>query len=148
MAIDPICEMTVEPATAAGRFDYEGETYYFCSVHCRDRFRAAPNQYVKRAVAAGTALPTGGRRSLPMMQPPVGQPATDGELDPVCGMTVQPATAAGSHPVEGKTYYFCSTGCLEKFRAEPRRYLSPASSEQPAPAAPAPAGTKYVCPMC
>ncbi len=83
-----------------------------------------------------------------MMQPMVAQPVEGGELDPVCGMTVQPSTAAGSHTVEGRTYYFCSTGCLEKFRVEPRRYLSPASSKQPAPAAPASAGTKYVCPMC
>lgn len=29
--IDPVCGMTVDPATAAGKFDYEGQTYYFCS---------------------------------------------------------------------------------------------------------------------
>ncbi|MGB4994329.1 MAG: YHS domain-containing protein, partial [Nitrospira sp.] len=49
MATDPICGMTVEPATAAGHFDYDGRTYYFCSTHCLDRFRATPNQYVKTA---------------------------------------------------------------------------------------------------
>ena len=48
------------------------------------------------------------------------QPTQGSELDPVCGMTVQPATAAASHQHEGKTYYFCSQGCLEKFRAGPR----------------------------
>ena len=129
MAIDPICGMTVEPATAAGRFDHDGETYYFCSTRCLDRFRAAPNQYVKTASLVGAAVPTAGRRPLPMMQPmPVQDPSAGGERDPVCGMTVQPATAAGSHTHEQKTYYFCCLGCLDKFRADPARYLSPATA--------------------
>ncbi|MCC7214378.1 MAG: YHS domain-containing protein, partial [Nitrospira sp.] len=118
MATDPICGMTVEPATAAGHFDYDGRTYYFCSTHCLDRFRAAPDQYVKTASVATAAMPAAGRRSLPMMQAmPEQQPVAGGERDPVCGMTVQPATAAGSHAHAGKTYYFCCQGCLEKFRA-------------------------------
>ena len=44
--------------------------------------------------------------------------------DPVCGMDVDPDTAAGSFDFEGQTYSFCSKGCLEKFRADPARYLS------------------------
>ncbi len=39
--------------------------------------------------------------------------------DPVCGMEVEPGRAAGSHVREGKTYYFCSLHCLEKFKAGP-----------------------------
>ena len=35
--------------------------------------------------------------------------------DPVCGMTVDPRRAAGSYQYNGKSYYFCSTHCLEKF---------------------------------
>ncbi len=58
MTTDPVCGMTVDPATAAAHFDYEGVTYYFCSTHCLDRFRAAPNQYVKRATDAGMTQPT------------------------------------------------------------------------------------------
>jgi Cu+-exporting ATPase len=125
MATDPICGMTVEPATAAGRFEYEGVTYYFCSTHCLDRFRAAPNQYVAKATDAGLPEPTAGRRSLPMMPSMATQPAEGSEVDPVCGMTVQPDTAAAAHQYEGKTYYFCSQGCLEKFRADPASYLTP-----------------------
>ena len=33
-------------------------------------------------------------------------------IDPICGMTVTPETAAGSLEVRGETYYFCSKGCL------------------------------------
>ena len=57
------------------------------------------------------------------------------ERDPVCGMNVQPEKAAGSAEFGGRTYYFCSPRCLEKFRAEPGRYVEAAPApEQPAPA--------------
>jgi len=44
-------------------------------------------------------------------------------VDPVCGMTVDPASAAGSFEHQGTTYYFCSLGCLEDFRDDPGSYL-------------------------
>ncbi len=44
--------------------------------------------------------------------------------DPVCGMDIDPSTAAGSEEYEGQTYYFCSASCLERFRAEPRKFVS------------------------
>ncbi len=36
-------------------------------------------------------------------------------LDPVCGMTIDPQTAAGHSEYEGEKYYFCGKGCLAKF---------------------------------
>ena len=49
----------------------------------------------------------------------------DGRMkDLVCGMDVDPAEVAGSHEHGGQTYYFCSTGCLEKFRTQPEKYLN------------------------
>ncbi|HTG46974.1 MAG TPA: YHS domain-containing protein [Actinomycetota bacterium] len=44
--IDPVCGMTVTPATAAGAWDHAGTTYYFCSVGCLQRFKEAPEDYV------------------------------------------------------------------------------------------------------
>ncbi len=44
-------------------------------------------------------------------------------IDPVCGMTVDPDLAAGSYEYKGKTYYFCSPHCLQKFRDDPERFL-------------------------
>ena len=74
----------------------------------------------------------------------LGAPAAGAATDPVCGMSVDPATAKHSAEFAGKTYYFCCAGCREKFLAEPQRYLG----EAPAGAAPsAPAGTIYTCPM-
>jgi P-type Cu+ transporter len=85
------------------------------------------------------------------------------QLDPVCGMTVDSAKAAGSFEHGGKTYYFCSTHCLHRFRENPESFLNKAAAQtmqqpvvgisrqptgitrEPQPAA---AGTtKYTCPM-
>ena len=65
-------------------------------------------------------------------------------IDPVCGMTVTPPTKAGSAGFEGRTYWFCGTGCREKFVADPARYVSPSP---PAGAAPGDADALYTCPM-
>src|SRR6266508_2097932 len=51
-------------------------------------------------------------------------------LDPVCGMTVDPARAAGQLEHAGTVYYFCSKGCLEKFAADPANYLSRESASR------------------
>ena len=56
--------------------------------------------------------------------------------DPVCGMNVDPDRAVGSHEHAGQKYFFCSQHCLEKFRAEPARYLAPQPLHGIAPAAP------------
>jgi Cu+-exporting ATPase len=62
------------------------------------------------------------------------------ETDVVCGMRVEPATAAGSADYDGKTYYFCGKGCLHRFQADPKKYLDPAyrPGMHAMPAAPAP----------
>ncbi|HEY5885262.1 MAG TPA: heavy metal translocating P-type ATPase [Pyrinomonadaceae bacterium] len=44
-------------------------------------------------------------------------------IDPVCGMTVDPHSAAGSHEYNGTNYYFCSKGCLQKFQQDPEGFL-------------------------
>src|ERR1051326_382964 len=44
--------------------------------------------------------------------------------EPVWGMTVDPAKAAGQFEHKGETYFFCSKGCLAKFAAEPEKYLA------------------------
>ncbi len=44
--------------------------------------------------------------------------------DPVCGMEIDPATAAGKSEYKGQTYYFCSPGCKKSFDKDPEKYLS------------------------
>ena len=46
------------------------------------------------------------------------------EIDPVCGMKVDPARAAGRADHGGRTYYFCNPKCRERFVADPERYLN------------------------
>ena len=43
--------------------------------------------------------------------------------DPVCGMDVDPAKAAGTSEYQGKTYYFCAKVCKTKFDANPQQYV-------------------------
>jgi Cu+-exporting ATPase len=52
------------------------------------------------------------------------------ERDPVCGMEVEPSSAAGAWPHEGVTYFFCSVGCLERFKADPAGALAVPSNER------------------
>ncbi|MEO9197745.1 MAG: heavy metal-binding domain-containing protein, partial [Antricoccus sp.] len=70
--------------------------------------------------------------------------ATKSAVDLVCGMDVDIATAECSAAHEGRTYYFCSSGCKAKFIAAPETYLAPPTEQATA------AGTEgaiYTCPM-
>ena len=64
--------------------------------------------------------------------------------DPVCGMMVDPAKAAGSFAYQGNTYHFCSEHCLAKFKVDPAKYA--AKEKRGAPTT-GPADVKYTCPM-
>jgi Cu+-exporting ATPase len=63
-------------------------------------------------------------------------------LDPVCGMSVSSADTQLQCNHAGQSYYFCSQGCLSKFKLQPSKYLQERRPELP----PAP-GSYYICPM-
>jgi Cu+-exporting ATPase len=63
------------------------------------------------------------------------------QTDPVCGMTVDPATSKHRYEHAGTSYHFCSAGCRTRFAAEPARYLAPKAD------APAQADALHTCPM-
>jgi Cu+-exporting ATPase len=44
--------------------------------------------------------------------------------DPVCGMEITEEEEAGRYEYKGTTYHFCSTSCLNKFKADPEKYLN------------------------
>ena len=71
---------------------------------------------------------------------PPAAPTSNASRDPVCGMYVEGGLHADH---QGQRYYFCSAHCQKKFVADPMKYVAPVI----APAAPAPAGTQYTCPM-
>ena len=47
MVKDVVCGMQIDPAKAAGKSEYKGKTYYFCSPSCKAKFDANPSQYAK-----------------------------------------------------------------------------------------------------
>jgi Cu+-exporting ATPase len=70
-------------------------------------------------------------------------------IDPVCKMEVDEATAAAKTDYAGKTYYFCHPYCLETFKKNPEKYLSPQPELplEPVKAKEASPGAVYTCPM-
>lgn len=124
---DPICGMTVKPETAAAKYEDNGETVYFCSVGCKNKFVSQLNDQ-KETVSHGgmTATPNGEF------------------VDPVCGMSVAPETAAGTSDFDGKKYYCCSNGCLNKFRQNPQSFLKGKKEEKLEAES---KGIEYTCPM-
>src|SRR5579862_1783362 len=77
--------------------------------------------------------------SLPVLHP-------SAVIDPVCGMQVNPAAAPAQTTYRGQVYYFCNPHCLQKFQANPEKYLAQPRAEQHTAPPPAP-GTEYICPM-
>jgi YHS domain-containing protein len=64
--------------------------------------------------------------------------------DVVCGMMIDPATAAATSEYKSVTYYFCATGCKQEFDANPSKFVNGASAaEQPAAAAAAAPGRRW-----
>jgi membrane fusion protein, copper/silver efflux system len=127
---DPVCghEVGVEQAKAGGlTSDYKGKTYYFCSYSCNRQFDKTPERYVGKAEGG----PDHGGAVSSHKPPAV--PST--VKDPVCGLevTTGPAKQAGlTSEYQGKTYYFDTPGCKQRFDRAPQRYLA-ASGEAPFP---------------
>jgi len=67
-------------------------------------------------------------------------------IDPVCGMTVDPQTAKYSHSLHGHAYYFCNPKCLEKFKADPHKYLHKGETKA-AVVSSVNKDAIYICPM-
>ncbi|HUC73337.1 MAG TPA: heavy metal translocating P-type ATPase [Stellaceae bacterium] len=92
---DPVCGMTVDPATAVQRVEHAGHIHYFCGTRCRERFEADPARYLKPAPAPP---PTGaaGQWTCPMHPQIV---RSEPGSCPICGMALEPTSpAAGDMP--------------------------------------------------
>ena len=167
MERDPVCGMKVETGKAAATAEHAGKTYYFCCAGCAKKFEAEPEKYLskKAETAAAAQVVGGGKMTLPVLTqakvgaglPIVGSAAR--VKDPVCGMMVDPQKAATKREYGGKTYFFCSVRCGERFEQAPETFLvapgtagmeahAPAQQEG-ATAKPSVAENKvrYTCPM-
>jgi P-type Cu+ transporter len=155
-AQDPVCGMFVDPDAASGHTSYKGQDYYFCCARCVHKFEQDPERYLQKAGSlstvsgdscgcAQTPLPHGQIVQLSATPAvPASEPGPVLHHDPVCGMDIEAEDAAGTVDHNGETYYFCSASCVEKFKADPKRYLEPPRDTA------IPAGNdqvEYTCPM-
>ena len=96
--LDPVCGMTVDPATSKHRFEHGGTTYHFCSAGCRTKFAADPAKYLDRTSKPQADVPEGTIYTCPM-HPEIRQ-VGPGSC-PICGMALEPEVAsldAGPNP--------------------------------------------------
>ncbi len=91
MTIDPVCGMTVQPATAAGSYEYRGTTYYFCNPSCLNRFKADPESFLKPRGESASASATDALYTCPM-HPEIVQHGPG--ACPKCGMALEPMTVS------------------------------------------------------
>lgn len=103
VAVDPICKMTVDIATAELFTDFEEKRYYFCAQYCKDTFEEDPENYRDTESAV-------------IEDPPAIA------IDPICKMDVDTATAELFSDHKEKRYYFCAPYCKQTFDANPEEY--------------------------
>ncbi len=96
LAVDPVCGMKVKKEDAKFTHVHNDKTYYFCSEECKDKFVKAPGNYVRADEGIVTC--------------------------PVSGESFKKSEFTESMDYEGKTYYFCCTGCKDKFEKDPEKY--------------------------
>lgn len=113
MAIDPICGMTVDEKTAAGKSEYKGKTYYFCNVKCKEKFDSNPDEYVDEE---GNIKKTQTKMSAHEGMPPSVEKGLNTAVDPVCGMIVDKDKSI-KRVIDGREYYFCMESCARTFEA-------------------------------
>jgi Cu+-exporting ATPase len=112
--------MKIDPTTASSTVDRNGERFYFCSSGCARKFSERQE------------APTVPRRGIAVQAVPLTQDLTL-VTDPICGMRIDPKTAAETVDRNGERFYFCNPHCARKFRGE--------SPEAPAKS------SRWTCPM-
>jgi len=106
-AIDPVCGMTVNPATAKYSWEHAGKNYYFCCAGCREKFRAAPDHFL------GKPSPVLGPGLVTLGMPKAAAPATmiqiaPAQVAPAKSTPAQPVSqTASADPVPDQRYYVC-----------------------------------------
>ncbi len=92
---DPVCGMTVDPATSTHRFDHHGETFHFCSAGCKTKFAADPKTYPEKHTK-GRCAPKGDDGAIYTcpMHPQIRQ-VGPGSC-PICGMALEPRSPAST----------------------------------------------------
>ena len=96
--VDPVCNLDLSAMHGKFAYDFEDETYWFCSDACRDQFAAQPRTFIQ----AG---------AKPVCK-----------ADPVCNLDLKAMHGKYAYDFEDETYWFCSEACKEEFSAQPDKY--------------------------
>lgn len=96
MVVDPVCGMKIKKEDAKATYEHNGKTYYFCMEECKEKFVKEPGKYIRADEDIITC--------------------------PVSGESFKKSEFTESMDYEGKTYYFCCTGCKDKFEKDPEKY--------------------------
>jgi Cu+-exporting ATPase len=83
---DPVCNMDVVPSTARGSSEYKGQTYYFCSQSCAQRFKADPEKYLAPKPSKSQMVQISGIGLTAPKAEPAQSPASKGKVTYVCPM--------------------------------------------------------------
>ncbi len=86
--VDPVCKMLVQPQTAAAKFDYKGETFYFCAVGCQNKFRQNPAKFLQKESQPEPMTNSEVEYTCPM-DPEIVQIGPG--ICPKCGMALEPS---------------------------------------------------------
>jgi Cu+-exporting ATPase len=86
--VDPVCGMNVDPQYAAGKYEYQGQIYYFCNPGCQNKFKSDPAHYLHPAKAIPGPVATEGAKYICPMCPDV--VSSKPEACPKCGMALEP----------------------------------------------------------
>jgi hypothetical protein len=97
--VDPVCGMPVDAMSAGAYLENQGREFWFCSPGCRDRFLQHPDRFSSM-------------RSLDL---PTTQP--EWPIDPICGMSVDPANPGAKLEFPDGTVYFCCQPCADEYAA-------------------------------
>lgn len=100
--VDPVCAMTVAFEDTLGSHTYEGETYYFCSHSCVQRFKENPQKFLHKPDAGEITAEDEETKYTCPMDPDIPQKGPGACLK--CGMTLEPATIA---PQQTEAEYTC-----------------------------------------
>src|ERR1051326_8975539 len=134
LARDPVCGMSVNPATAKHAYEHAGKNYYFCCAHCVEKFKADPQGYLDKPASSGLVM--------------VGMPAVK-PVPHAAAATIQPAPPEVREPAKASKSefpaYVCPM-CPEVRESKPGACLSCGMALEPEVPVSA-TRIEYTCPM-
>src|ERR1051325_2732611 len=116
MAIDPVCGMTVDEATAPAKAEYGARTYYFCAPGCKRRFEADPETILRNG-PQGMPKPAVHMVSLGSLRPKPAGAAVP--ASPAASATEPSRARSLTIPIEGMSCASCVARIEDGLRAMP-----------------------------